>query len=85
MRQFPHTRLRRLRENQFSRRLVCETRLSSDYLICPLFLSSRGKPKTEDSNDARDRTAYFRLFTRRSQYFTVVENPGYCLISSNIY
>lgn len=38
MRQFPHTRLRRLRENQFSRRLVCETRLSSDDLICPLFL-----------------------------------------------
>lgn len=38
MRQFPHTRLRRLRENQFSRRLVCETKLSSDDLICPLFL-----------------------------------------------
>ncbi len=38
MRQFPHTRLRRLRENQFSRRLVCETRLSPDDLICPLFL-----------------------------------------------
>ncbi|TLY48723.1 MAG: porphobilinogen synthase [Gammaproteobacteria bacterium] len=38
MRQFPHTRLRRLRESQFSRRLVCETRLSSDDLICPLFL-----------------------------------------------
>lgn len=40
MRQFPHTRLRRLRENQFSRRLVCETRLCSDDLIYPLFLLS---------------------------------------------
>ena len=38
MRQFPHTRLRRLRENQFSRRLVCENRLSPDDFICPLFL-----------------------------------------------
>lgn len=38
MRQFPHTRLRRLRENQFSRRLIRETRLSCDDLICPLFL-----------------------------------------------
>lgn len=38
MRKFPHTRLRRLRENQFSRRLVCETRLSPDDLIYPLFL-----------------------------------------------
>jgi porphobilinogen synthase len=38
MRQFPHTRLRRLRENQFSRRLIRETRLSCDDLIYPLFL-----------------------------------------------
>lgn len=38
MRQFPHTRLRRLRGNQFSRRLICETRLSCDDLIYPLFL-----------------------------------------------
>ncbi|MEN9916278.1 MAG: delta-aminolevulinic acid dehydratase [Pseudomonadota bacterium] len=38
MRQFPYTRLRRLRESQFSRRLVRETKLSSDDLICPLFL-----------------------------------------------
>jgi porphobilinogen synthase len=38
MRQFPHTRLRRLRENKFSRRLTRETRLSCDDLIYPLFL-----------------------------------------------
>jgi porphobilinogen synthase len=38
MRQFPHTRLRRLRESQFSRRLIRETRLSCDDLIYPIFL-----------------------------------------------
>lgn len=38
MRQFPATRLRRLRLSNFSRRLVCETRLSCDDLICPVFL-----------------------------------------------
>lgn len=38
MRQFPATRLRRLRENKFSRRLMRETRLSCDDLIYPLFL-----------------------------------------------
>jgi porphobilinogen synthase len=38
MRQYPNTRLRRLRQNDFSRRLVRETYLSCDDLICPLFL-----------------------------------------------
>jgi len=38
MRQFPSARLRRLRQSDFSRRLVCETRLSCDDLLCPLFL-----------------------------------------------
>lgn len=38
MRSFPYTRLRRLRQSDFSRRLVRETRLSCDDLICPLFL-----------------------------------------------
>lgn len=38
MRQYPNTRLRRLRQNDFSRRLVRETHLSCDDLICPLFL-----------------------------------------------
>ena len=35
MRQFPNTRLRRLRENNFSRRLMRETKLSCDDLIYP--------------------------------------------------
>jgi porphobilinogen synthase len=38
MRQFPYARLRRLRHSNFSRRLVCETQLSCDDLLCPLFL-----------------------------------------------
>jgi porphobilinogen synthase len=36
--QFPQTRLRRLRRHDWSRRLVAESRLSVDDLICPLFV-----------------------------------------------
>ena len=35
---FPATRMRRLRSDEFSRRLVRETRLSVDSLICPMFI-----------------------------------------------
>ena len=35
---FPLTRLRRMRADDFSRRLVRETRLSTDDLIHPLFV-----------------------------------------------
>ena len=38
LRQFPHTRLRRLRAQDFSRRLVREHRLSVDDLIYPVFV-----------------------------------------------
>ena len=38
IRQFPHTRLRRLRANSFSRRLIAETTLSVDHLIYPMFI-----------------------------------------------
>ncbi len=38
MRRFPATRLRRLRQSNFSRRLVRETQLSCNDLIYPLFL-----------------------------------------------
>ncbi len=38
LRQFPKTRLRRLRSNTFSRRLTAETHLSVDDLIYPLFV-----------------------------------------------
>jgi len=35
---YPTTRMRRLRRHEFSRRLVRETRLSVDDLICPVFV-----------------------------------------------
>lgn len=37
-RQFPNTRLRRMRSHSFSRRLIAETNLSVDDLIYPLFI-----------------------------------------------
>src|SRR5579872_2125935 len=37
-RQFPHTRLRRMRSHPFSRRLMAETHLSVDDLIYPMFI-----------------------------------------------
>lgn len=37
-RQFPFTRMRRMRRDEFSRRLMRETRLSSDDLIFPIFI-----------------------------------------------
>jgi len=37
-RQFPNTRMRRMRYNEFSRRLMCENRLTTDDLIYPMFV-----------------------------------------------
>lgn len=37
-RQFPNSRLRRVRRDDFSRRLVRETQLSVNDLICPVFV-----------------------------------------------
>ncbi len=38
LRQFPHSRLRRLRKDEFSRRLVAENNLTVDDLIYPMFI-----------------------------------------------
>ncbi|MBA3979326.1 MAG: porphobilinogen synthase [Alcanivorax sp.] len=43
---WPATRLRRMRRDDFSRRLMRETRLSADDLICPLFVLE-GQNRTE--------------------------------------
>ncbi len=40
---FPATRLRRLRQSPALRRLVCETRLSADQLVLPLFVRAGRK------------------------------------------
>ena len=46
-RQFPLTRMRRMRRDEFSRRLMRETRLSTDDLIFPLFIVEGKKQKQE--------------------------------------
>jgi porphobilinogen synthase len=35
---FPGTRMRRMRRDDFSRRMMCESRLSADDLIYPVFV-----------------------------------------------
>jgi porphobilinogen synthase len=42
---FPNTRLRRMREHDFSRRLMRENRLSIDDLIYPMFVTSESTPR----------------------------------------
>ena len=44
---WPATRMRRMRRDDFSRRLMRETRLSVDDLICPMFVLE-GKGRSED-------------------------------------
>ena len=44
--QFPAVRMRRLRRNEFSRRLMREHRLSADDLIYPVFILD-GKNRTD--------------------------------------
>jgi len=43
---FPAVRMRRMRKNEFSRRLMRENRLTTDDLICPVFIIE-GKNRTE--------------------------------------
>ncbi|GBQ72495.1 delta-aminolevulinic acid dehydratase [Ameyamaea chiangmaiensis NBRC 103196] len=45
--QFPHTRLRRNRQDSFTRRLVAEHRLSVDHLIWPIFVTEGTNVETE--------------------------------------
>ncbi|MDX1901173.1 MAG: porphobilinogen synthase [Gammaproteobacteria bacterium] len=46
LRQFPAVRLRRMRTSHFSRRLMAETNLSVNHLVCPLFVLD-GKNRRE--------------------------------------
>jgi len=47
---YPEVRMRRMRRDEFSRRLMRESRLSSDDLICPLFvLEGSGQCEAVDS------------------------------------
>lgn len=47
MPQYPSTRLRRLRQSDWIRRLVGESQLSVNDLIWPVFVQTEGKPETE--------------------------------------
>ncbi len=49
-RQFPFARMRRMRRDEFSRRLMRETRLSVDDLILPLFIVEGSKQRQEISS-----------------------------------
>jgi len=46
LRQFPAVRLRRMRSSEFSRRLMAETNLSVNHLVCPMFVLE-GKNRRE--------------------------------------
>lgn len=45
--QFPHTRLRRVRQNDWSRRMIAEHWLTVHDLIWPVFVQADSKPDTE--------------------------------------
>ena len=42
---YPGTRMRRMREHEFSRRLMRETQISTDDLIYPMFITNEGAPR----------------------------------------
>ncbi len=61
-RRFPHTRMRRMRRDEFSRRLMRETRLSRDDLIYPLFvIEGRGKREAVPSMPGIERLSLDEL------------------------
>lgn len=63
-RRFPATRLRRLRHDDFSRRLVRETRLSADDLILPVFvLEGSNRIEAVASMPGVDRRSLDQLYT----------------------
>ena len=58
---FPHTRMRRMRYNDFSRRLMRENRLSLDDLIYPMFV-------TEGVHQRELRLNYMQFNTKIRHY-----------------
>lgn len=67
-RQYPQTRLRRLRANDFSRRLMRETTLTSDDLICPVFvIEGKGQREAIPSMPGIERLSIDLLVTEAKQ------------------
>ncbi|MGI9287092.1 MAG: porphobilinogen synthase [Pseudomonadales bacterium] len=67
-RQFPHTRMRRMRANAFSRALMRENTLTAADLICPLFvIDGANKSQTIDSMPGVERLSIDRVCEEAEQ------------------
>lgn len=67
-RNFPMTRMRRMRRNEFSRRLMRETRLSTDDLIFPVFIvEGNGEKQVIDSMPGMFRLSIDKLVEEASE------------------
>lgn len=67
-RNFPMTRMRRMRRDEFSRRLMRETRLSTDDLIFPVFIvDGSGEKQVIDSMPGMFRLSIDRLVEEASE------------------
>jgi porphobilinogen synthase len=64
MGQFPHVRLRRPRQSQWSRRLVAENRFTVDDLIWPIFIREEGGPQEIHSMPGVKRLTLSELIAR---------------------
>ncbi len=62
---FPKTRMRRMRRDEFSRRLMRETHLSVDSLIYPIFVVEGRGERQPVRLDARHRTLVGRSIAAR--------------------
>ena len=67
---FPQTRMRRMRYSDFSRRLMCENRVSVDDLICPMFVTEGSKLRqTISSMPGVERLSLDLLLTEAHQLY----------------
>lgn len=65
---FPQARMRRMRHDEFSRRLMRETRLTTDDLICPVFvLEGKGKREPVASMPGVERVSVDELLKEAAE------------------
>ena len=65
---FPQVRMRRMRRDEFSRRLMRETRLTTDDLICPVFvLEGKGKREQVASMPGVERVSVDELLKEAAE------------------
>src|SRR5882724_12108917 len=76
---YPRVRMRRMRRDVFSRRLMRETRLTTDDLICPMFvIEGRGKRVPVDSMPGVERVSIDEL-VREAQELHALGVPALAL------